>query len=54
MFDLLYNNEIEILKFVDVLVDGKFIQEQKDITLAFRGSKNQKIIEMRSKDDNKN
>ena len=29
---------------VDVLVDGPFIQEQKDLTLKFRGSSNQRIL----------
>ena len=33
-----------ILEKVDVLVAGPFIQEQKDKTLAFKGSKNQEII----------
>ena len=45
--------DLEILKYVDVLVDGKYIQEQRDITLAFRGSKNQKIIYLENKDDYK-
>lgn len=36
-----------ILKgFVDVLIDGKFIEEQKDLTLKLRGSRNQRIIEI--------
>ena len=34
----------EILKNVDFIVDGPFIEEQRDITLAFRGSKNQRIL----------
>ena len=33
-----------ILNFVDVLVDGPFIEEEKDAGLAFRGSRNQRII----------
>lgn len=33
----------EILKHVDVLVDGKFIEELKDVSLPFRGSSNQNI-----------
>ena len=37
----------EILKWVDVLVDGPFIEEEKDISLAFRGSRNQRIIPLR-------
>lgn len=36
-----------ILKNINVLIDGPFIQEQRDITLAMRGSKNQRIIKLR-------
>jgi anaerobic ribonucleoside-triphosphate reductase activating protein len=32
---------------VDVLVDGPYIEEQRDITLAFRGSKNQRLIDVK-------
>lgn len=35
----------EILKYVDFIVDGKFIEEQRDVSLPFRGSKNQRIWE---------
>ena len=35
----------EILKYIDVLVDRKFIKEQKDLSIAFRGSKNQRLID---------
>ena len=41
-----YRNSI--LENVDVLVDGKFILEQKDLDLRFRGSKNQRIIDVQS------
>lgn len=41
------SDTIEILKLIDVLVDGEFILEQKNISLAFRGSKNQRIIDVR-------
>ena len=34
-----------ILEYVDVLVDGRFIEEEKDISLVFRGSRNQNIID---------
>lgn len=34
----------EILKLTDVLVDGEFQEDKKDITLKFRGSSNQRII----------
>lgn len=36
-----------ILDNVDALVDGPFIEEQKDISLRFRGSRNQRIIHFR-------
>ena len=34
----------QMLSLIDVLVDGEFLQEQKDITLLFRGSQNQRLI----------
>jgi len=34
----------ELLKVTDVLVDGPFIREQRDLTLLFRGSANQRLI----------
>ena len=34
----------KLLENIDILVDGPFIQEQKDITLKWRGSKNQRVI----------
>ena len=37
----------EILKWIDVLVDGSFIEAEKDITLTFRGSRNQRIIPLK-------
>lgn len=37
----------EILNNIDVLVDGPFIEEKKDPSLAFRGSSNQTIIDMK-------
>lgn len=40
-------NHFEILKYVDVLVDGKFIQELRDITLSWRGSSNQRVIDVK-------
>lgn len=37
----------ELLSYIDVLVDGPFIEEQKDITLRFRGSLNQRVIDVK-------
>ena len=37
-----------ILKNIDVLVDGPFIMDKKNIKLNFRGSSNQRIIDMKS------
>ena len=44
----------ELLKQCDVLVDGEFVLEQRDITLAYKGSQNQRIIDVqKSITDNK-
>ncbi len=36
----------EMLSYIDILVDGEFIEEQKDLHLRFRGSANQRIIDV--------
>ena len=37
----------ELLSLLDVLVDGRFVLAQKDISLRFRGSRNQRILDLR-------
>lgn len=36
-----------LLCAIDVLVDGRFIEEQKDLTLKWRGSRNQRVIDVK-------
>lgn len=38
----------EMLSMIDVLVDGRFVLEKRNISLAFRGSDNQRIIDLKS------
>ncbi len=37
----------EILSYLDVVVDGKFEEDKKDIKLRFRGSSNQRVIDVK-------
>jgi anaerobic ribonucleoside-triphosphate reductase activating protein len=36
----------EFIKYIDVLVDGRYQEDKKDMSLCFRGSTNQRIIDM--------
>lgn len=38
----------EMLHNIDILVDGEFVEELKDISLQFRGSSNQRIIDVKA------
>nr|DAZ21232.1 MAG TPA: 4Fe-4S single cluster domain protein [Caudoviricetes sp.] len=41
-------NMIElILENIDILVDGRFVEKEKDLTLKWRGSKNQRVISVK-------
>ncbi len=37
----------DIVKYVDVIVDGQYIDEEHDFTLKWRGSKNQRVIDVK-------
>ncbi|MDD6995777.1 MAG: anaerobic ribonucleoside-triphosphate reductase activating protein [Candidatus Borkfalkiaceae bacterium] len=43
------NTEVteELLSYIDVLVDGEFIEEKKNIRLKFRGSSNQRVLDVK-------
>ena len=48
LYEELYYREIaRILLYIDVLVDGPYIEEQRDISLTFRGSRNQRLIDVK-------
>ena len=34
------------LKYADILITGPFIEEEKDLTLLWRGSRNQEVIDL--------
>jgi anaerobic ribonucleoside-triphosphate reductase activating protein len=45
--ELLNSEKKEVLDYIDVLVDGRFIEDERDITLKFKGSSNQDIIDVK-------
>ena len=46
-FEELVGEWEDILKYIDVLVDGAFVAEKKNLKLKFRGSENQRIINVK-------
>lgn len=50
LLEMSKTNEVlnEILNTIDYIIDGKYIDELRDLTLAFRGSKNQRIIDVKA------
>ena len=43
-----YAEIMEVLRMLDVLVDGEFVEGQKNLSLAFRGSENQRLIDVQA------
>ena len=41
----------EMLSYIDVLVDGEFVEAERDLTLQFRGSRNQRILQLHPRQD---
>lgn len=41
------DGSMDVLDKIDVLVDGRFVEEKKDLKLKFRGSSNQRIIDVK-------
>ena len=41
------SDRLELLKECDILIDGPFIQEKMDLRLKFRGSSNQRVIDVK-------
>ncbi len=39
-------SELEVMKYLDVLVDGRFLLEKKDTKLHWKGSANQRVIDV--------
>lgn len=46
IFEDLYGRNEKLLNYIDVLVDGPFIQEKRSLDLEFRGSSNQRLIDV--------
>jgi anaerobic ribonucleoside-triphosphate reductase activating protein len=47
-FEEFNSTQKEVLKYVDIIVDGKFEIDKKDLSLLLRGSSNQRIIQVNS------
>ena len=48
-----YIKDFEILEYIDVLVDGAYIEKLRDINLKWRGSSNQRVIDINKTRKNK-
>lgn len=48
LFEEIMEFDPEVLQYLDVLVDGPFVEEKKDLNLRFRGSSNQRVIDVKA------
>lgn len=46
-YETLNDKQREVLNYLDVMVDGQFVDEKKNLSLLFRGSENQRIIDVK-------
>ena len=53
VFFILMEWKQPLLDYIDVLVDGPFVNELKDLSLQFRGSSNQRLIDVKKTKENK-
>lgn len=52
-FEKMSNIELDVLKYCDVLVDGPFILEKRDVKQRYAGSTNQRVIDLKKTFNNK-
>lgn len=48
LFEDLYGRADKLLSHIDILVDGPFVLEERSLDLEFRGSSNQRIIDVQT------
>lgn len=53
LFENMNDKELEVLRYCDVLVDGPFILEKRDVKQRYAGSTNQRVIDLKKTFDRK-